>query len=201
MHLYRNFEKLPFVPFVDTFCPFPKNMNNAIMRGVMTSIGFSNAFVDEQGMDTLQEIRLLTDYEVESLCKVIYRPGGTVPAPVAHGSPIPAPGVQVNLRAQGHLKLLVFYLCHMERVSRTVTVASITLDVIRAVRELQEFELSYKVPDLDPPTINAKDWPKTMESIEEYLRSILGVRKIPLAYYVVRKNEDIPAGADPSTGY
>ena len=179
-------------------------MNNAVMRQVMTRIGFSDpaaqALVDEQGMDTLDEIKLLTDDEVESLCKVIRRPGGTIPAPNVGGAPIPAPGVQVNLRAEGHLKLLAFYLRHMERVSRTVTPASITLDVIRTLRELREFELSYKVPDLDAPTINAKDWPKTMESIEEYLRSILGERKIPLAY-VVRKNEGIPGGTDPSAGY
>jgi hypothetical protein len=179
-------------------------MNNAVMRQVMTRIGFSDpaaqALVDEQGMDTLDEIKLLTDDEVESLCKVIRRPGGTIPAPNVGGAPIPAPGVQVNLRAEGHLKLLAFYLRHMERVSRTVTPASITLDVIRTLRELREFELSYKVPDLDAPTINAKDWPKTMESIEEYLRSILGERKTPLAY-VVRKNENIPGGTDPSAGY
>ena len=179
-------------------------MNNAVMRQVMTCIGFSDAaaqaLVDDQGMDTLDEIKLLTDDEVESLCKVIRCPGGTIPAPNVGGAPIPAPGVQVNLRAEGHLKLLAFYLRHMERVSRTVTPASITLEVIRNLRELREFELSYKVPDIDAPTINAKDWPKTMESIEEYLRSILGERKIPLAY-VVRKNEDIPGGTDPSTGY
>ena len=39
-----------------------------------------------------------------------------------------------------------------------------------------------------------------MESIEECLHSILGERKILLAY-VVRKSEDIPTGDDPSTNY
>jgi hypothetical protein len=39
-----------------------------------------------------------------------------------------------------------------------------------------------------------------MEAIEEHLRSILGERKIPLAY-VVRKNADIPAGDDPTMSY
>jgi hypothetical protein len=58
--------------------------------------------------------------------------------------------------------------------------------------------MTYKAPD-DPATINAKDWPKTMESIHEYLRSCLGEQKIPLAY-VVRKDDTIPT-IDPDGGY
>jgi hypothetical protein len=178
-------------------------MNNAVMRGVMTRIGFSEAaaqaLVEEQGMSELEEIRPLSDDEVESLCKVIRRPGGTIPNP-AGGQPIPAPGVQVNQRAEGHLKLLACYLRHQERVSRPVNAPDITLATIRTVRELRGFEFTYKDPSTDLPTINSKDWPKTMEAIEEYLRSILGERKIPLAY-VVRKNENIPVGDDPSTSY
>ncbi|KAI2493825.1 hypothetical protein MHU86_20706 [Fragilaria crotonensis] len=177
-------------------------MNNAVMRAAMVRIGFTEmaaqALVDEQGMDSLEEIKLLTDDEIESLCKVIRRPGGMIPAPpggAAGGAAnIPNPGVPVNQRAEGHLKLLAFYLRHQARISRTVTVAQVTLEAIRTVRELREFESTYKNPD-DLPTINAKDWPKTMEAIDEYLRSVLGERKIPLAY-VVRKNDSIPDDDD-----
>jgi hypothetical protein len=38
---------------------------------------------DAQGLDTLEEFTHLTDTEVENLCKVIRRPGGTVPNPQA----------------------------------------------------------------------------------------------------------------------
>ncbi len=147
-------------------------MNNAVMRAAMVRIGFTEmaaqALVDEQGMDTLEEIKLLTDDEIESLCKVIRRPGGMIPAPpggaAGGAAKIPNPGVPVNQRAEGHLKLLAFYLRHQARISRTVTVAQVTLEAIRTVRELREFESTYKNPD-DLPTINAKDWPKTMEAI------------------------------------
>ncbi len=104
----------------------------------------------------------------------------------------------VNLRAENHLKLLAFFLRHQERVSKETNVSNVTLDTIRIVRELRDFESTYKAPD-DPPSINSKDWPKTMESIHEYLRSYLGDRKIPLAY-VVRKDEDVPAD-NPAAGY
>jgi hypothetical protein len=178
-------------------------MNNAVMRGVMTRIGFSEvaaqALVEEQGMDSLEEVKLLSDDEIQSLCKVIRRPGGTIPG-AAGAAPVNNPGVQVNQRAEGHLKLLSFYLRHQERVSRAVNAPDITLAVIRTIRELREFESTYKAPTGDLPVINTKDWPKTMEAIEEYLRSVLGERKIPLAY-VVRKDDAIPTGDDPSTSY
>jgi hypothetical protein len=45
-----------------------------------------------------------------------------------------------------------------------MNVANVTLDTIRTVRELRDFESLYKAPD-DPPSINLKDKPKTMESI------------------------------------
>jgi ribosomal protein S13 len=57
-------------------------MMNAIMRATFTRIGFSEpdaqALVEEQGIDSLEEVKLLTDDEIESLCEVIRRPGGTM---------------------------------------------------------------------------------------------------------------------------
>jgi hypothetical protein len=166
------------------------------MRTMLQRIGFSAAvshvLVDKQGMDTLAEIQLLSDDEVESLCRVIRRPGGTIPGPNPDDAPVNNPGTPVNLGAESHLKLLAFFLRHQDRVGRTTIVASITLDTIRALRELRDFESTYRALD-DPPSINAKDWPKTMESVQEYLRSYLvGEHKIPLAY-VVRNGENVPA--------
>jgi ribosomal protein S13 len=172
------------------------------MRTMLVRIGLSeNAaqiIVAEQGLDSLEEIKLLTDDEIESLCKVVRRPGGTVPGPNPGDAPVNNPGVPVNLRAENHMKLLAFYLRHQDRVGRATAAADIQLDTIRTIRELRDFESTYKAPD-DPPTINAKDWPKTMESIHEYLRSYLGDRKIPLAY-VIRKDQAVPA-TDPGNGY
>jgi hypothetical protein len=56
------------------------------MRTMFVRIGFTNVaaqvIVDEQGMDTLDEIQLLTDDEIENLCKVIRRPGGWSQDPI-----------------------------------------------------------------------------------------------------------------------
>lgn len=55
-------------------------MNNAVMRAAMTRLGFTEAaaqaLVDEQEIDSLEEVRLLlTDDEIASLNAVIRRPG------------------------------------------------------------------------------------------------------------------------------
>lgn len=114
------------------------------MRAAMTCIGFTvaatQAVIEDQGMDSLKEIQLITDDEIEeSLCKVIRYPGGTIPVPP--GGPeggaanIPNSRVSVNQQAEAHLELMTFYLCHQARVSRTVLIPDITLNSIRTVRK------------------------------------------------------------------
>ena len=49
--------------------------------------------------------------------------------------------------------------------------------------------------------IDAKNWPKTMESLEEYLRGHIGVKGVPL-YYVVRSKEAVaPRLDEPETRF
>ena len=80
-------------------------MDIPVMRAAMVRIGFSEqaaqALVEDQGLSTLEEIKLLSDDEIESLCKVIHRPGGMIPQPggAAGAAAIHNPGVPVNLRA------------------------------------------------------------------------------------------------------
>jgi hypothetical protein len=51
----------------------------AAIRTAMTRIGFeveaANLLTDDQGMNALEELALLTDEEVTNLCRVIRRPG------------------------------------------------------------------------------------------------------------------------------
>lgn len=62
-------------------------------------------------------------------------------------------GINVNQRAESHLKLLTFLLRHQARISKTVNAPDTTKD---AIHELGKFEASYKKPE-DFPAINAKD--------------------------------------------
>ena len=177
------------------------------MRNAYQRLGFTAAaatlITDVQGIDELPELRILTDTEVESLCKVLRRPGGLIAnnqAAIAAGgdAQIVNPGTAVSLRAENNLKLACYYLRHQVRVSRDADAAHITLPNVRRIRELRTTEEKHKDPE-EGPTIDAKDWPKTMEAIVEYLRSYLGETGIPLAY-VVREEVAVPVD-DPEGGY
>ena len=174
------------------------------IRGALGRLGFTaeaSIFItDVQGMDDLGEFTLLTNEEVEGLCKVVRRPGGTIPNPqVGAGLPatIPNPGLQVSLRAENNLKMACYYLRFKEKTSRAVTPAQITLPNVRALKDHREWEKTHD--DVEAPEINLRDWPRIIESIEEWLRGCSGVTGIPLAY-VIRDTIDVPA-ADPVGGY
>ena len=148
--------------------------------------------IDDQGMDDLAEFGLLTDTEVENLCKVVCRPGGTIANPNrndANGDPVPGqlatitnPGQTVPLRAESNLKMACYFLQYKQRVSRPLTAASLTLVNVRGMQGLKEWEDAHK--DVEKAEIDSKDWPRTMEALKEYLRGCLGVNGTPLAYAI-----------------
>ena len=82
----------------------------------LTRLGFSakaaGFITDDQGLDTLDELKVLTNDEIESLCKVVWHPGGIVPNPNAGDPGQPAtlsnPGEKVPLRAELKLKLACY---------------------------------------------------------------------------------------------
>jgi len=106
------------------------------------------------------------------------------------------------LRDQKHLKLAAYWLCQQDKVARVVTPAQVLLDTMRAVRAKRDADAAYKNPvTADYPVINDKDWPKTIESIVEFLGTFLGeTNKIPLVY-VIRETVGLPEGDDPSDRY
>ena len=85
----------------------------------------------DQGIDGINELSELDDEEIDTLLKLIRRPGGTVANPNAAdpGQPafINAPGISVSMRAATNLKLAVYFLRHQLRPSRTITTPSVTV--------------------------------------------------------------------------
>jgi hypothetical protein len=63
--------------------------------------------MDEQDLNSLDEIKLLIDDEVKDLCTALCKPGGMIPNlnAAAAGQPtqIQDPGVRVSLRAETKL--------------------------------------------------------------------------------------------------
>ena len=171
------------------------------MRQMFERLGFTtaaaNAIIRDQGIDSLEEVRLLESSDIETLCKTIRRPGGTIRR---GNQDVPNPGISVSALAESNLKIAAWYLMHMHsRVQRTRVPADITRDAIRPFREQMHNEANYE-PPTDLPKIDDRDWAKTIEAMEEYLRLIPGERRLPLAY-VIRPTIELPEGEDPSTGY
>ena len=139
---------------------------NAI-RTALGRLGFSNEAANYitsdqngQGMNSLAEFAVLTDDEVENLCKVVRRPGGMMQNPNAAAPPgadaaaaaaaaaqpaqIPNPGLAVTLRAENNLKLACYFLRYKERTSRAVTADMITLASVRELHPYREWEENHK---------------------------------------------------------
>ena len=185
--------------------------NLAAMRTAFGHLGFSAAavaaIVNEQAIDSVKELRLLSDKEVENLCKVVRHPGGTIPNPNAGqaGAPgtLPNPGIPIALRAEHNMKLAAYWCRFRSKTSRATGPNDIELDPICQMRDLREWEEAHEDTKPQDNIINAKDWHKTLEALEEYLRGCLGVTQIPLAY-IIRKDEAItadPAPNQPSHGW
>ena len=174
----------------------------ALMRQLYVRLGFTNAMAtaitDTQGIDDVEELGNLFDDDVERLCKALKSPGGTVPNPNAgaRGAPanIPNPGFNVPVKGEQNLKLTAYYVRHRGRISRPVVIPEITSALVRGFKNLKETEEDHKDPT-DKPTINERNWVKTLEEIEEFLRNHLGHHKTPLSY-VVRKDIEVPPHAN-----
>ena len=153
----------------------------ASIRTMLERMGFTpeaaQLVTGDQGIDSVDELRNLDDDKASNLCRVLRRPGGTNAAGAAD------PGTKVSARAEDNLKLAIYYVKHQDRVSRAVNVGEITLTNVRKLIKQRDTKRNHTDPDT-PPMIDSKDWPKTMEAVEEYLRQFRGVNDVPLSYVV-----------------
>jgi hypothetical protein len=99
-----------------------------------------------------------------------------------------------------NLKLCVYYLKHMGRVQRKPVANSIKLVLVRSYRDQQRHEVSFEKTS-EEPVINDKDWPRTLETIKEYLAFQYGGTGATLDYVVRPYVEVKPEAEDPAEGY
>ena len=94
---------------------------------------------------------------------------------------------------------MVYFLQYRAHTSRPTVLGDITLESVRALKDLRKWEQEHS--DVEPPTIDPKDWPRTIEAIEEWFRGCLGVTKIPLLYVIRETIEVQPPNDEPSTSF
>ena len=186
--------------------PFVTMAELQAIRDALERIGFSEEASDyitgDQGLDEVEEFRILSDSEVENLCKNTRRPGGIINNPNRgrnNPATIPNPGVPVSLKAENNLKLMCYYIRHQDRVSRTVRIQDIDSEAIRNLRHLREEEDKHEDPG-DLPTIG-RDWARNMETIKEWIRQYIGVTGVSLQYVLRTPMEVKPEAEDDSDNY
>jgi hypothetical protein len=114
-------------------------MDTATVQMVFTCLGCSlvaaRAIVEEQGINSIDELKILTDTEIENLCKVVHHPGGQVVNPNAaeagQQNQLPNGGESISLQAKLNIKLAAYYVHHcLDHVSRDCNATSITLAAV-----------------------------------------------------------------------
>ena len=78
--------------------------NLAALRAALVRMGttaeVANEITATQGIDTIEELRILTDDEVETLCRAIRRPGRLMPNPAFNAAGGAAAAVAAGIPAQ-----------------------------------------------------------------------------------------------------
>ena len=174
-------------------------MEGVELRSAYMRIEFSTeadlVITDARGIDYMEEINILTDEEIDNLCKVIRRTGGINPI-----TNVANLGIQVSLRAKNNLKLSRFFLKHKVKIGRVAVATNMTLDNIRLLRELKESEKEHKDPVVSP-VIDANNWTKTIESLEEYLSGNIGVKGVPVSYVMRSEGAAAPSMDEPEMSF
>ena len=97
------------------------------------------------------------------------------------------PGVSVSAMVEANLQSMIYYIKHFKNIGRTFTHADVELSKVRAMYHHRDMEESHKDPKVVPP-VDQRDWPKTLETVEEYIRGFRVVDGQPLSY---RFREDL----------
>ena len=84
------------------------------MRQMFERLSFmtaaANAIIQDQGIDSFDEVHLLESSDIETLCKTIHCPGGTIQR---GNQDVPNLGISVSALAEFNLKIAAWYLMHM----------------------------------------------------------------------------------------
>ena len=108
------------------------------------------------------------------------------------------PRVEVSQMAEANLQGVVYYIKHSNGIGRICTHANVDIAKFRIMYHQRYMGETHKYPEV-VPTSNPKDWPKTLETVEECIRGFQVVYGQPHCY--ILKDDLIPAVAASATTY
>ena len=125
------------------------------------------------GIITINDFSHLNEKSMEGLCQVLRRNGGTTGGVSNHGVAVPE---MVEAKLQG----IISYIKNFKSIGHTCTHAYVELSKVRAMYHQRDMEESHKDPEF-VPTVNPRNWPKILETVEEYIRVFHGIDGQPSA--------------------
>ena len=187
------------------------------LRTLYTRFGFDAAAadycIDKQKLSTLDALSELEEEDVEHICKLCRKPGGTIPNPdfvalsaadkatYTGSRTISNPGIEVSLKEEGNLKLVCFFLRFKNMTSRSMAPAQVTVATVNTLRSYKKEVDKHENPSADlAPILSAKKLFDFFSDFRDFLHEHLGkISKRPLSY-VIREHVAIPTGLDPGFG-
>ena len=86
--------------------------------------------------------------------------------------------------AEANLQGMIYYINHFKRIVRTCTHADVELSKVRMMYHQRYMGEAHKKPEV-VPTVDPSYCPKTLETVEEYIRGFCGVDGQPLSYGLI----------------
>jgi len=174
------------------------------------TLGLTNALaarINEQGISSFDELKEATDKDIKAICQHLRKPGGVLPNPaydptnVVPGIPptIPDVGIQVPFMTEKHLKLLAYYLRHLERTQKPMAAATASmarLIIVGRIKEREETEKDEPTPKVPDKLEKVSKVRKMIEDLDDHFSKRRGTSGVFLTY-VIRIEED----PDPAAVY
>ena len=104
---------------------------------------------------------------MEGLFQVLRRPGGNTGG-------VSNTGVAVSEMSEANLQNMLYYIKHFRRIGRMCMHIDVDLSKVRTIYHQRDLEEGHKDSEM-LPTVNPRDWAKTLEKVEEYIRGFCRV--------------------------
>ena len=83
--------------------------------------------------------------------------------------------------AEANLQGKIYDIKHFKRIGRTCKHADVDLPKVHTIYHQKDMEEAHKYPEV-VPTADLRNWPKTLETVEYYIRGFCTVDVLPLSY-------------------
>ena len=161
----------------------------AIFRRIKLSTDSDTYLVNGQVIESIGEIKTLTQDHVNHLCSIISKPGGGTNGHV------------VSKSAENIFHLLVYYCQHQDRVIQDTDHSLFTLLNLCALRGQRELETDWDLTIKEYVKPVFKDMSKIFEMIKEILSKSRGYSGVLLNYAIRTDLSPADGAEDPGTNY